>query len=82
MGDMVAVADWLGRRGPALKPEDISFVARPSKTCRGCLFNGQPSETCRKANALARLADIADCDFGVVYVLREVDPRQLNIKEE
>lgn len=79
--EMVAVYDWLGRYGDLLKPEEIQFEAKAAKGCNGCLFDKQRSEVCRKANAVARLAGIADCDFGVVYVARETDPRQLTIEE-
>ncbi len=80
MTRMVVVAEWLGRYGDVLRPEELQFEAKQAKGCSGCLFEKQRSSVCRQANAVARLASIADCDFGFIYVAREQDPRQLTIE--
>lgn len=80
MDGMIALSDWLGRYGDFLDPAELSFTAKQATGCRGCIFDNQRSEVCRKANAIAHLAGIADCDFGFVYIKRETDPRQLKIE--
>lgn len=80
MGNLIALAEWLGKRGELLKPEELQFEAKQQKGCSGCLFDNQRSEVCRKANAVAHLAGIVDCDMGFIYVLRETDPRQITIE--
>lgn len=78
-GQLVAVSDWLGHHGEPLHPESMQFTIKPATSCRGCLFNGQRSRVCNQACEVARRADLPHCEEGVIYVLKEIDPRQLTI---
>jgi hypothetical protein len=81
MKGCVAVADWLGRRGEPLEPERMQFVDKPASSCRGCLFNGQTPDVCKRAGEAALRAEMPDCEKGgVIYVERKTDPRQLAIE--
>lgn len=71
-----------GKRDPeALQPQKMQFTTRPASSCRGCLFEGQWWRACREAGIVAVLAGMPDCEEGaVIYVDREIDPRQLAIE--
>lgn len=81
MSNLIAVSDWLGHHGEPLHPDEIQFVTRPAKSCRNCLFDGQRAEICNAAARKAGRIGMKDCEDGVIYVAREVDPRQLAIPE-
>lgn len=72
-----------GKRDPKpLDPASIQFTTRPANSCRGCIFDGQWWSVCREAGEVAQHAGLAECESGkVIYVVREVDPRQLAIDE-
>lgn len=57
----------------------LNFTSKPGKSCLGCLFEESRSTVCREACAAAVRAGMPDCDDGVIYVLVEADPRQLEI---
>lgn len=65
------------RDSEALDPAKLQFEAKPGKKCKGCLFDRQESHVCKEASRLAVLAELPDCDHGVVYVAAKRDPRQL-----
>lgn len=80
----VDIERWRGRRDAvALEPEMMAYreQAAPAKgsKCRGCIFDGQWSEVCKRAAAAAVRAGFQDCDKGVIYVAVERDPRQLSV---
>lgn len=68
MKGCIAIDEWLGRHGEPLEPERMRFVTAPAKSCRGCLFAGQPSTVCSRASAAAVRVGFKDCDAGVIYV--------------
>lgn len=81
MGNMIAVDKWLGRRGDLLEPEQMQFTTQEGKTCRQCLFDGQPHSVCVRAGKAAIRASLPDCgEESVIYVRKETDPRQLSIE--
>lgn len=81
MGNMIAVDKWLGLRGEPMNPEELQFIAQEGKTCRQCVFDGQRHSVCVRAGKAALRAGIADCgEESVVYVLRDIDPRQAVIE--
>lgn len=59
------------------------FKAQPATSCRGCLFEPEHSATCKAACAEAAKRGLPDCDDakGYIYVLDEVDPRQIPLIE-
>ena len=76
---LVAVSDWLGHHGEPLHPESMQYATREATSCRGCLFDGQRSSVCARASLAAVRAGMADCESGFIYVMREIDPRQIPI---
>lgn len=79
MSGLISVQKWLGRRGEPIAPEHIQFTAKPAMSCRGCLFDGQPSAVCDRACRVAQRADLDHCESGFIYVAKLVDPRQVNL---
>lgn len=73
---------WRGKRDPeVLDPASIAFTSRPARSCKGCMFDGQWASVCNKAVELAVPAGLGHCEFDrVIYIEREVDPRQLEIE--
>ena len=72
-----------------MDPTKISFgirEARMKKSCKGCLFDGQPVSTCYDACIEAVTRGLPDCDAinqrgkRVIYV--EIDPCQLDIEKD
>lgn len=83
MNGLISVQKWLGRRGDPLTVDHIQFTTHAGKTCRGCLFDGQPLSVCNRAVEIAQRADMPHCeDDGVVYVAKPVDPRQANLLDK
>jgi hypothetical protein len=82
MNGLVCVQEWLGRRGESIAPEHIQFTTKPAQTCRGCLFDGQPSATCTRACQAAHRADLDHCERGFIYVAKDLDPRQTNLLDK
>jgi hypothetical protein len=81
MGNMIAVDKWLGLRGEPMNPEQLQFTTQEGKSCRLCAFDGQRHSVCVRAGKAALRAGLQDCgDAAVIYVLREVDIRQLTIE--
>ena len=76
LGQLVAITDWLGHHGEPLEPSAMQYTIRPATSCRGCIFEGQRAKVCDKACEVAQRADLAHCEEGVIYVLKEIDPRQ------
>lgn len=80
---MIALIDWRGTHDDAkADPASMQFTTRPAKSCKGCIFEKQRVSVCRKAADAAALAGLADCDTGVIYILRAQDPRQLDLVED
>jgi hypothetical protein len=81
MQGMIAVSDWLGRRGEPIEPEALQFVTRQAQSCRNCLFDGQTYAVCARAGKAALRASLEDCgEAHVIYVAKEIDPRQITIE--
>lgn len=81
MSNLIAVSDWLGHHGEPLHPEAMQYDAKPAKSCRGCLFEGQRVAVCVRAVHAATRVGLPDCELdGCIYVERESDPRQLTIE--
>ncbi len=61
----------------------IKFKAQPATSCRGCIFEPENSATCKAACAEAAKRGLPDCDDakGFIYVMDEVDPRQMPLAE-
>jgi homoaconitase/3-isopropylmalate dehydratase large subunit len=77
--NMVALADLYDA---PINPASLNFTTKPGRACRNCLFQRQRVSVCNKAVELALLAGLANCDQeDVIYILREVDPRQMVIEE-
>ena len=77
--NMVALADLYDR---PLDPASMNFTTKPGRACKHCLFQRQRVSVCNKAVELALLAGLANCDQeDVIYIRREVDPRQMVIEE-
>lgn len=77
--NMVALADLYDS---PLDPASLNFTTKPGRAYRNCLFQRQRVSVCNKAVELAGLAGLENCDKeDVIYVLREVDPRQMVIEE-
>ena len=81
MKQIVAIQEWLGLSTEPLAPEAIQFTTRPAKSCRGCLFQKQPSSICDRACEIAQRAELEHCERGFIYVEKPVDPRQVSIIE-
>lgn len=79
-GNLIAVNDWLGLHGEPLEPENMQYTSKPAKSCSGCIFSGQRVEVCNRAAEAALRADLPHCELdGCIYVLREVDARQISL---
>lgn len=77
--NMVALADLYDS---PLDPANLNFITKPGRACGSCIFQRQRVSVCNKAVELALLAGMANCDQeDVIYILREVDPRQMVIEE-
>lgn len=90
---LVEVAQWLGQDAAPLDPAAMQYRARPAAEgaapCSGCVFKGQRAKVCKAAASAAQRAGINDCDDidvatnrSFVYVLVQIDPRQLSITEK
>lgn len=86
----VSLDKWLGRRGPAIDPDQVRFVVAEAPVfadCKGCMFIGQPSAICRRACEIAVASGAPDCDDALpngkslIYVADERDPRQMDLIE-
>ena len=61
----------------------MQFTTAPGKRCKGCVFEHERSSVCHEAARVAVLADLKDCEYsGLIYVLRAVDKRQLELITE
>lgn len=78
MKGCIAIDEWLGRRGEPLEPESMRYVTAPAKSCRGCVFAGQPVAICSRANIAAARVELEQCENGFIYV-RDTDPRQVDL---
>lgn len=65
--------------------EMIQFTAKEMtkrQSCSGCLFEHERAKVCHEVTAQAKLAGLPDCDFlspngnYIIYIKKEVDPRQ------
>lgn len=81
MTRLVSIQKWLGHKGAPLAPESVQFTTRPAKSCRNCLFNGQPAPICTRACEVAQRAELEHCERGFIYAEKPVDTRQLSIIE-
>jgi hypothetical protein len=78
----VNLEKWRGKRDPVrLDPTALEFQARRGGKCDACAFNEQWSEVCGVANEEALRRGLKRCEDGVVYVLIEKDPLQLDCVE-
>lgn len=77
--NMIALSDLYDE---PLNPASLNFITKPGRACGSCIFQRQRVSVCNKAVELAGLAGLDNCDKeDVIYVLREVDPRQMVIEE-
>mgnify|MGYP001557051756 CR=1 FL=1 len=81
MKGYVSIHKWLGRCDELKSSENMQFTTRPAKSCRGCLFQKQPSSICDRACEIAQRAELEHCERGFIYVKKPVDPRQVSIIE-
>lgn len=78
--NMIALSDMYDA---PLEPSAINFTASSGRSCRNCLYQRQRVSVCNKAVEVALRAGLASCDDNdVVYVLKEIDTRQLTIQGE
>lgn len=78
--NMIALADLYDA---PLEPESMDFTTKPGRACRNCLFQRQRVSVCNAAVEIAQRAGMPSCDNeDVIYVLREIDPRQMTITGE
>lgn len=82
MNKLISVQEWLGLKGDPLSPESMQFTTRPAASCRGCLFDGQAAAVCDRACGAAARAELAHCESGVIYVVKPVDPRQVDLLQK
>ena len=82
---------WEGDTASPIDPDTIRIKAVQAPVfgeCDGCLFIGQRSAVCNRANAIAMAAGDPDCDpvlpgrRSVIYVLDKSDPRQMPLIEK
>ncbi len=82
---------WEGDTASPIDPDTIRIKAVQAPVfgeCDGCLFIGQRSAVCNRANAIAMAAGDPDCDQvlprrrSVIYVLDKSDPRQMPLIEK
>lgn len=80
--------NWRGERAAPIDPDAVKFDVAEAKVfadCEGCMFIGQSTAVCRRACDIAVAAGGIDCDYplpngrSLVYVLRRVNPRQLEL---
>ncbi|MDN4061164.1 hypothetical protein QPK31_23370 [Massilia sp. YIM B02769] len=83
--------NWEGDTASPIDPDTIRIKAVQAPVfgeCDGCLFIGQRSAVCNRANAIAMAAGDPDCDQvlpdrrSVIYVLDKSDPRQMPLIEK
>lgn len=84
--------NWEGDTAAPIDPDSIRIKAVQAPVfgeCDGCLFIGQRSSVCNRANAIAVAAGDPDCDQAltapkrtVIYVIDKSDPRQLPLLEK
>lgn len=78
--NMIALSDLYDE---PLDPAAMSFTTKPGRACRSCEFQRQRVSVCNKAVEVALRANLPSCDDNdVVYVLKEIDTRQLTIQGE
>jgi len=78
--NMIALADMYDE---PIDPYIVEFTIKPGKKCRTCYFARQRQSVCDEVEGIAKRAGMPSCDNeDVVYVLREVDPRQMTITGE
>lgn len=78
----VNLAKWRGPRDDvALDPASIEFIARKGAKCSACAFYAQWSRVCNAANEEALKRGLKRCSDGVIYVIIEKDPRQIDLVE-
>jgi hypothetical protein len=66
-----------------MRPEDIQFTTAPSKRCKGCVFEHERSTVCHEAVRVAVRSGLQDCEYSnLIYVLKPVDVRQLELIEQ
>jgi len=65
-----------------MDPASMDFTAKEKRAanCAGCMFERQKISVCNQVEAIAMREGMPKCDdFPVIYVLRQVDERQLRI---
>jgi len=66
-----------------MKPADTQVTTAPGKSCRGCIWEYEHSSVCHEVARVARLANLPDCEYSnLIYVLKPVDDRQLELIEQ
>ena len=72
-------------------PDAVRFTVAEAEVfadCQGCIFQGQPSEVCRRAVEIAKDGNLIDCDDPLpngrsgIYVIDRSDPRQIQMELE
>lgn len=78
---MTALTDLSRLYDEPIDPATIDFTTKPGKDCKGCLFQRQKITVCNKVEQIAEKESLPKCDdVNIIYVAREVDPRQLHIE--
>ena len=78
---MTALTDLSRLYDAPIDPAKLDFTTKPGNSCSGCLFARQRVAVCNQVEAIAKREALARCDLlPVIYVAREVDPRQLHIE--
>lgn len=67
--------EWRGHRDSApVAPESMTYSAQlATRGCKGCVFDGQWSEVCKRAGAHAVANGQPDCDDkpGYIYIAHQ-----------
>jgi hypothetical protein len=66
----------------------INFFAKEigkTQSCKNCLFEHERAKVCHEVTAIARAAQLPDCDDlspsgnYIIYIAKEIDPRQVDL---
>lgn len=58
-------------------------ITAPGKSCKGCIWEHEHSSACHEVARVAKLSGLPDCEYsGIIYVLKPIDARQLQLITE